>query len=63
MLRSKSKENAPGVIDSRYNLLPSLAGAQVLRDMLGPASPPVALPRYEQVCFPQTPVAPSGKSF
>lgn len=25
MLRSKSRENAPGVIDSRSNLLPSLA--------------------------------------
>lgn len=63
MLRSKSKENAPGVIDSRSNLLPSLAGAQVLRDVLGRVSPPVAPPRYQQVRFLQTPVTPSGKSF
>lgn len=39
MLRSKSKENAPGVIDSRSNMLHTRMGAHVHTDVLSHGLP------------------------
>lgn len=63
MLRSKSRENAPGVIDSRSNLLPSLAGAQVLRDVLGRSPLPWLRPGTSKSASPRPVSRPLGSLF